>query len=257
MKKSFLAASLLIAGIAIADTTTVDTEYVLGVLPVNATGKQQVILSIPWVAEGTGENVAVSNLVKTAGLPTGEGVTILKWYKTSGGGYATWTLADGQWAEASGVDSASRELPQGDAIVLSTTGNALSTVYVIGQVGTNSTVRTTIPAGDGSKDVWVLVAPPCALTSSFDFNSYASAQGGWAQCEGDEIIVDAKNGLVKKYTCSNVGTNEEPDYKWVTSIFASSYEATIPGGCGVWYRRIAANAGSAVTIIWSSVPSAN
>lgn len=256
MKKSFLVASLLIAGVVFADTTTVDTDYVLGVLPVSTTGRDQVILSIPWVAEGTGGNIAVSNLVKTAGLPTGTGVTKLTWYNTSAGKYETWSLEDGQWKEASEVDPATKVLPQGNAVVLSTTGDLPDTVYVVGQVGTSGTPTTSIAADSGDK--WFLLAPPCASTIEVDFNTAASVGGDWSACVGDEIVVDAANGLLKTYKCVDRGesanTETYPRYVWTTSKYAATHTAMIPAGRGFWYHRSASNTG-AVTITWSGVPS--
>lgn len=258
MKKSFLVASLLIAGVVFADTTTVDTDYVLGVMPVSTASRKQVILSIPWVAEGTGGNIAVSNLVKTAGLPTGTGVTKLTWYNTSAGAYETWSLEDDQWKEASEVDPATKALPQGNAVVLSTTGVMPDTVYVVGQVGTSATYATEITEGSAGK--WFLLAPPRAATTDVDLNSCASvtAEGGWSNCVGDEIVVDAANGLLKTYKCVDRGesanTTTYPRYVWTTSKYAATHTAMIPAGRGFWYHRSADNTG-AVTITWSGVPS--
>ncbi|MBQ4384911.1 MAG: hypothetical protein II823_03180 [Kiritimatiellae bacterium] len=247
MKKSFLVASLLIAGVVSADTTTVDTDYVLGVMPVSTASRKQVILSIPWVAEGTGGNIAVSNLVKTAGLPTGTGVTKLTWYNTSAGEYETWSLEAGQWKEASEVDPATKVLPQGNAVVLSTTGDLPDTVYVVGQVGTSATYATVITEGSAGK--WFLLAPPCASTSAVDFNTYATFSG---DCIGDRITVDGVN----YFTYMNVGTTESPTYKWTRSKYAVEHTAMIPAGRGFWYQRAETNSG-ALTITWNSIPSAN
>lgn len=246
MQKSIFAASLLLAGVAFADTSVVETEYVLGVMPVNATGKTQVILSIPWVAEGGGDTIAVSNLVKTAGLAAVHpGDTILKWY--NGTGYESWTLKsnDGTnyWSEASMLDPAVKDLSRGQAVVLSTTNGTFSTIYVVGQVGTNATVTTTIAAN--SEGNWFLFAPPCASTSDIDLNEYATFP---VDCEGDRITVDGVN----YYTYMNLGT----EYKWTRSKYAESHTATIPAGRGFWYQR-ATNNTDAVTITWKSVPSAN
>ena len=71
MKKSIFAASLLIAGVAMADSTTVETSYVIGVFPL-AISAGETTINVPWVESGTGEDVAASNLVKTAGLQLGD-----------------------------------------------------------------------------------------------------------------------------------------------------------------------------------------
>lgn len=253
MKKSFLAASLLIAGVVFADTTTVDTEYVLGVLPVSTTGRNEVILSIPWVAEGTGGNIAVSNLVKTAGLPSG---TTLTWYNTSRSRYEAWNIENGQWKEATELDAAVHALPQGNAVVLSTTGTMPATVYVVGQVGTSVSTTTEISAN--SHDKWFLLAPPCASMSEVNFNTAASVGGDWSACVGDEIVVDSANGLLKTYKCVDRGesadTETYPRYVWTTSKYSATHTAMIPAGRGFWYHRSANNTDE-VTITWSGIPS--
>ena len=258
MKKSVFSVSLLVAGLAFAGATEVTTDYVLGVMPVSASGKKQVILSIPWVAEGGGVNaIAVTNLVKTAGLSANDTLT---WYNTSTRKYQTWKLSSGDtkyWIPQTDVSDENIEdapttaaLAQGQAIVLTTTASSLpSTLYVVGQVGTNATVSTEV-AGNNA---WTLIAPPAGLTTDVDFNAVASvvSEGGWASCVGDEITVDGANGVYKTYKCMNVGTGESPSYKWTKSKYAASHVASIPAGRGVWYHRV--NDGS-VTITWSGVP---
>ena len=265
--KSILAVSLLAAGAACADTTEVDTDYVLGVMPVTANGKTQVILSVPWVAEGVGNatTIAVTNLVKTAGLAVGDQLT---WYDTSKSQYKAWRVVAGDggvkyWVPTTIVvreeefeapaDGAS--LKRGEAIVLTRTGTS-DTIYVVGQVGTSSTVSTEIPAGE----CWVILAPPRAAITDVDLNSCASVteEGGWSNCVGDEIVVDAANGLLKTYKCVDRGesanTTTYPRYVWTTSKYAATHTAMIPAGRGFWYHRSASNTG-AVTITWSGVPS--
>ena len=258
MKKSVFSVSLLVAGLAFAGTTEVTNDYVLGVMPVSASGKKQVILSIPWVAEGGGVNaIAVTNLVKTAGLAANDTLT---WYNTSKGKYQTWKLSSGDtkyWIPQTDVSDENIEdaptaaaLAQGQAIVLTTTASSLpSTLYVVGQVGTRATVSTEV-AGNNA---WTLLAPPVVSGTDgyVDFNQVASDGSDWASCEGDEITYAAANGTKKSFTCTNVGTSGSPSYKWTGSFFNSVHTAPIPVGQGVWYHRIK---GNDVTITWSYVP---
>jgi len=255
MKKSIFSASVLIAGLAFAGATQVTDEYVLGVMPVATSGKSQVILSIPWVQEGGVTNViAVTNLVKTAGLAAGDKLT---WYDTDAGKYQQWQVVVrdgiGYWDPVTAVEpSDSYETPatdaalaQGQAVVLTTTASP-TTLYVVGQVGANSSVTTTV-----SGNSWTLLAPPRGSTSEVDFNTCASDGNGWASCEEDEITTGVLNGTRKTYTCKNVGSPESPSYKWTTSVFSTSHTAMIPAGQGFWYNR---KKSGSVTITWTGVP---
>ncbi len=262
--KTVFAASLLLTGAAFAEATTVDSSYVLGVMPVTANGKSQVILSIPWVAEGGTNTIAVTNLVKTAGLSAGtENYTgdTLTWYNTAEGKYNQWIVTAGAnnvlyWAPVTSVrndsmydvPSDNAALSQGQAVVL-TRKSTSNPIYVIGQVGTNATISTTISANS-----WQLLAPPSASTSEVDFNTVASVHGksDWADCVGDEITVDGANGLYKTYKCVDLGESKTTGrYVWTTSMFAASHKAMIPAGRGFWYQR---KGNSDVTITWTGVP---
>ena len=257
--KTVFAASLLLAGAAFATATTVDSSYVLGVMPVNASGKRQVILSIPWVAEGGATAIAVTNLVKTAGLTVGDTLT---WYDTTAGKYKQWQVAEnggvGYWTPVTVTeDTGSYATPaenatllQGQAVVLTRTATGEEDLnkpsYVIGQVGTNATASTTI-----SGNSWHMLAPPVASTSDVDFNTCASDGSTWSSCVGDEVTIDGANGLYKTYKCVDLGEGKALRYVWTTSMFATTHAAMIPAGRGFWYKR---NSDSSVTITWSGVP---
>lgn len=248
MQKSIFAASLLLAGVAFADTSVVETEYVLGVMPVNATGKTEVILSIPWVAEGSGENIAVSNLVKTAGLKAEHnGDTTLRWYDTSTGDYKIWNLKSrsgtNYWEEASGMSDAARELSRGDAVLLSTTNGTLSTVYVVGQVGSTASVETTIAnSSDGVAPAYTLLAPPTA--DKVDLNDDISFTGDIDS--KDYIVTEVLNGGLQTKFVRNDGNT-----KWV-SVWGGDV-AGVPAGKGFWYVRYGTGT---LRVSWSA-PSAN
>lgn len=254
MKKSIFAASLLIAGVAIADSTTVETSYVIGVLPVAATNKTQMILSIPWVQEGTGGDLAVSNVVKTAGLTVGDTLT---WYDTSTGKYQNWRLeANGsdvlEWKEVTTVGSneesaiapTTPSFKQGQAMVLTRTATPTNTVYIVGQVGTSATKTTTFAKG------YTLVAPP--RTAATDLNSSDDVTGWDSSCAGDMIYVvlsgDDKRDRLDTYTYANG--------KWGVVTYSNrewthGETAVLPAGTGFYYMR--ASEGS-LTVTWKSVP---
>ena len=266
MKKAVFSASILVAGVAFAGVTDVVGDYVIGVMPVSADGKKEVVLSVPWVEEGgLSDGIAVTNLVKTAGLSEGDTLT---WYNTSSGKFQCWRVAAGtggtnywEGVEVTGEAGSSQTPPtdaalkQGQAIVLTRDETETDNrIYVVGQVGTNATVTTTLPSHDGSADKWYLLAPPVGLTSTVDFNTCASVAGGWVSCVGDEITIDvASTGLPVKYSCADLGAEAEPRYVWTSSKYGSSHAATIPAGRGFWYKRAKANQ-DALTITWAGVP---
>lgn len=255
MKKSAFCASLLVSGLAFASATEITDDYVVGVLPVT-TNKTSVILSVPWVEEGGGTAVAISNLVKTAGLGSGDS---LIWYNTDAGKYQKWNLVERggvkYWSAVSDVDAGgsyetppdNAQLRRGQAIVLKR-ANTSNPIYIVGQVGTNATVSTTVAASE-----YTLLAPPVVsgVDGFVDFNTVASDGNNWASCGGDVITVAVGNGTSKTFTCSNVGTSEAPSYKWTKSAFGTDHRALIPVGQGVWYER---NGNTSVTITWSNVP---
>lgn len=254
--KTVFATSLLLTGAAFATATMVDSSYVLGVMPVNATGKNQVILSIPWVAEGGGTTIAVTNLVKTAGLAAGDTLT---WYDTEAGKYNQWIATDGAnnvlyWAPVTSVsdDSSTHAVPaenaalsRGQAVVL-TRASTSNPIYVIGQVGASGSVTTEIaPATSESAPKYTLIAPPVASGAGFDLNSATFTGDIDAK---DEITTDVVNGLSVKYVrnANNTGWRYvyEPDGK----------TATVPAGCGFWYKRCGAGL---LSITWSAPSTSN
>ena len=246
MQKSIFAASLLLASVAFADTSVVETEYVLGVMPVNATGKTEVILSIPWVAEGSGEDIAVSNLVKTAGLAADHnGDTMLRWYDTQTGDYKIWHLVSrsgtNYWEEASGVNAAAREVSRGEAVLLSTTNGTLSTVYVVGQVGSTSSVTTTIAASsDGVSPAYTLLAPPTATKVNLNDIEFTGTID-----QNDRIVTEVSSGIQTTFI------RNDGNSKWV-SMWGGEI-AGVPAGKGFWYVRYGIGA---LSVSWSA-PSAN
>lgn len=247
--KTLFAATLLVAGAAFADSTTVETEYVLGVLPVSATGiyTKQVVVSIPWVDEGTGGNIGITNLIKTAGLPAD---VQLHWYNADTGKFQHWEVSGNQWVPVKSVTDASvsedasdvKQLERGGAVLLTTATDTLpSSIYVVGQVGTSASVTTTIAA-----NTTTLVAPPQVSTTNFDLNDITWE---WANVDaGDVITVGyAAAGFPIAYTNGLGGA--ESTTKWYPAYKSSSGATTIKAGKGFWYKHVGS---SAMTITWSA-----
>jgi hypothetical protein len=234
--KSIFAVSLLVAGAAFADTTVVETEYVLGVLPVTSTNTTELILSIPWVAEGSGgaAKIAVTNLVKTAGLKDGD---TLNWYDSSNKVYHQWSKNGDNWkAETSvtvgGIECETppdaADLNRGEAIVLTRDASMSSnTVYIVGQVGTSSNVTTTVEAGETS-----LVAPPMVAGTDGKINLNTDINWNGTFNVDDVITTDYYKGIPIAYT--NVVVNEK--ITWVSTVLPNS-TPTIRVGRGFWYKR--------------------
>lgn len=261
--KTVFAASLLLTGAAFATATTVDSSYVLGVMPVTATGKNQVILSIPWVAEGGATTIAVTNLVKTAGLTAGTenddlGDT-LTWYDTTEKKYQQWRVVSGgegkpgYWKPVTEVsDTESKDtsaedaaLSRGQAVVL-TRSNTESPIYVIGQVGSAGSVETTIAAASGETPAYTLIAPPVASGAVFDLNT-ANLFTGTIH-ENDEITTDVVNGLPVKFVRNKANS------AWRYVYDANGTSAKVPAGRGFWYKRCGTDS---LSITWTAPTTAN
>lgn len=257
--KTVFAASLLLAGAAFATATTVDSSYVLGVMPVNASGKSQVILSIPWVAEGGAPAIAVTNLVKTAGLTAGDTLT---WYDTTAGKYKQWRVTEnggvGYWTPVTVADNAgsyvtpaeNATLLRGQAVVLTRkgTGAALSNpIYVIGQVGASGSVTTAIAAAEfESAPTYTLIAPPVASGTAFNLNTDDLFSGDIDP--KDEITTDVVNGMPVKFVRNAANTG------WRYVYEPTGTTATVPAGCGFWYKRCGTGE---LSITWTAPATAN
>lgn len=261
MKMSIFSTSILATGLVFAGTTEVTNDYVIGVMPVTVPERTQIILSVPWVQEGTGGDIAVSNVVKTAGLTAGTeeaGGDVLSWYDTTELKYQSWRLVarDGTnyWKAVTtvnvgdddtmaAVDPATSMLKQGQAIVLTTTTNtpfsSSKPFYVVGQVGTNATITTTIMGvGSESAPKYTLLAPPGALGRALNLNDTADfkvtgtivATTSSDKVAQDAIITDVYNGAVLMYVYY--------DGSWRPTYNLNSTSAKVPAGCGFWYKRV-------------------
>ena len=263
MKKTIVIASLFAASLAFAGATEITNEYVIGVLPITFTNRSEIIVSIPWVAEGGAvtTGIAVSNLVKTAGLTAGasedDDGDKLSWYDIDDGKFQTWRLvANGTTNYWKATKDASGPLPKyatmepvlkrGEAAIL-TTSVKTNTIYVVGQLGSTAAVTNTIAAAkyddkDKLTPSHTLVAPPRALVSYFDLNSLSYVSGspdetrhtsGNISHVGDMIITEALEGLTLAYVYVDINGNK----KWTPTYNLGSGVARVPAGRGFWYQR--------------------
>lgn len=262
--KSIFAASLLAAGAAFADTTEVDTSYVVGVLPVSV--GNEAIIAIPWIESGAGiDGIAVTNLIKTANLAVGD---TLYWYNPSvdGGTYYSWQVeqtegvkywssvrvATGNLTVAAGADNAS--LKRGEAVFLKRATGEATNVYVVGQY-TNAVanaITTTIAAKKAvNSPSYTLLAPPYAEklgeeTGYIDLNNSAIDWGSPAK--DDAIIVGIK---YVEFGNKQIGVQDR--YVWNSgwgkySGTSFTKDAKVPVGKGLWYESYRDSAG---TVIWN------
>ena len=262
--KTVFAASLLVGGVAFAEDIT--TGYTVGVLPLTLTAKETVIC-VPWIESGNASGgVAVSNLVKTAGLtrrssPSASG-DMLYWYDTSKGAYSSWYIDEtsGEWTEEGGGNSvlpSAAALKRGDAVILqlaSDTGLP-KTVYIVGQVGTGA-ATTTIAAGTVANPTYTLLAPPFVAKLDDDDDDgkidLNNSSVEWNTPSVDDLIITG----IDKISTATAGTLYYPktlswnatESKWGTYVgkdFTST--ALIDVGAGFWYKR-ASN--SDMTVTW-------
>lgn len=264
--KSVFVASLLVSGIAFADTTTVDTTYVLGVLPLSLEENQtEVLIGIPWIEAGstTAGGVAVTNLIKTAGLAVEDK---LLWYNN---GYQAWVIAcdDNPVTESSvlywkaanvtskmgtAITAATETvLQRGNAVLLQRSGTASTTIYVVGQYEASATTAMSLGKGTSAAPVRTLIAPP--RTAATDLNSATWTNVG----EKDVIYIRANNsGLLKTFKYVKV---DDDNWKWGYYSFTPSTweetfndEAIVPVGEGAWYISQSDNE-SETTIAWPAL----
>lgn len=269
MRSNFIfAASLVVACAAFADSTTITTDSVIGVMPVKTT-KEQVILSIPWSESVDG--VAVTNLVKTAGLNYDATLT---WYNTSDGGkYAHWHLsaadADGvrYWVPRTGameegvytVAADNAIIKRGDALVLTGTNSTSTSIfYVVGPVGSTSSITTAVERATivAEKVVpsYTLLAFPGATGAAVNANDLQFINPEDPETDpvnnSDRIIVDFVGSQPAEFVRRVVKIDEVSVRKWV-SVYdqTNASSAMIPAGRGFWYKRYGTDK---MSVIWSA-----
>ena len=240
--KTIFATSLLIAGVAFADTASVDTDgYVLGVFPLSV-GKEAII-NIPWVEAGSASGattIAVENIVKTATLKAGD-----KLYYYDGTGYKAWQVVGAEdtvktWqpvavANQGGVSASAGAtalaLARGRALILDREVSYSSadtvTIYIVGQY--SNAAAASVPISSG----YNLLAP-IAVSGSTNLAAY-----NWAGAtDGDQLILgvtnryEYNNGSWRRYTYNS--TTKEWGYTTYDNI-------ALPAGNGVFFYHTGAS----------------
>lgn len=222
---------LTIAAIAAASTAlAVESSNTFGILRVDSSAPETVV-AIPWLAAG-GNAIAVKDVVKTAGLNTGDQ---LFYYN---GDYKLWVLnAQGQWEGATtaikGPTGETVQVPAGDAETLARGGaiilvrtNPAEQFYLYGQYTSDGASVTPVVNGKS------LIAPPVASNEGFDLNGTDVMTG--SPSAGDYIVVDL--GTVLTYTTTHGWAQKKTTIS--SGVPTTNYNtdaAVIPSGKGVWY----------------------
>lgn len=243
--KTVFAASLLLTGAAFAEATTVDSSYILGVMPLQVSGKE-VIINIPWIESGKLDNaVAVSNLVKTAGLAVGDS---LLWYDTSSSGYQGWHIESdngtNRWVasttvnmsgESKTVSAGSVELRRGQALILSRASSDATTIYIIGQDGSGvETSAVTISAGTTASPSYTLFAPPSVSVQAVNSINWNITDP--TTVANDYILLSDGSQLRYRESTSGSGSYAWIKYSYgVNGALIKDTAPTIPAGTGAWY----------------------
>ena len=250
---AFLVASAVVcASAAFADN--VQGDNVFGVFPVES-GTEYTIVAVPWCECSTNNNqaIAVSNIVKTANLEAGDKAFVVDgtgkynaWQLVDRGGVLYWDSISTVTLDGIGsIDANIATAARGSAIIIyrknPKEGSVAKKFYLFGQVGTESTVATTIVAGNTA-----LVAPPYYAADGVDILDNEKVT--FIPNDGDKILVrKAASGASREYT--------HKSSKWYYKNPANDFEETeatsiiIPCGLGAWYE-----AKGNVTITWNGVP---
>lgn len=220
---------LTIAAIAAASTAlAVESSNTFGILRVDSDQKRTVV-AVPWVAPG-GQDIDVSNVVKTANLTTGDTL-----YYYDGTGFTMWRLSDsGVWEQAQNNEGQTppQSISRGKALVLIRENSSVP-FYLYGEHMSTPT-QMTIAAGAMS-----LIAPTITTASG----TYTPNDAVWTNVNnGDRIIIQTSGVNVEcKYDSTS---NEWKQGQWSTGPFKEwqwvDMTATIPCGTGFWYKSVGA-----------------
>lgn len=248
---------------AFAADTSATSDNVFGVLRVDIGDVEEAIIAVPWLDPGTGNDINVTDVIKTANLNEGDQ---LYYYNTQSGKYQVWQLkSDKTWEKPTIVNDDKFEAPsdvgmtlaRGNAILLkrpTPTSPAVraSSVYLYGQVPTATTAEVTMAQGLSDKAAYTLIAPPAV--EDVDLNNDAI----WSDvCAGDYIILPTKEMLV--YVPTERGGTEKKwgfrtGYNQVSHYDTFDYEkAVIKAGQGAWFAS-GAGAKTAAKVTWKKVP---
>lgn len=282
MKKhlGFAFAALALAPLSYVQAEAVNSSNVFGLMPVSSLTKRTIV-AVPWCECSTNdnENIAISNIVKTANLTVGDTLNALS---TNGVTLNTWTLAadadgvkywqsqkqvvqSGSSSDTISADQASAA--RGTAIMLirqcpftveGTTTNAVP-FYLYGQVATTAATSAVV-AGTATTPVYNLIAAPATNAQYLAGTSKNVTMTGTPEAT-DRIFIEQPvnsgkgvNNYAKslKYVdgkwCYWKMTVKDgapiAEYAWV------EYTDAIPAGVGVWYVSY----GGSPTFTWSGVP---
>ena len=239
MKRTLLL-SMMLAGVATClaepPTSEVSSANTIGLVQVADATKDCLLVAVPWLDYGTGGEIKVVDLIKTANLADGD-----KLYVSNGSGYDVYELsgnvwsaaktatvaADGTVTETTATVASDKTLKRGDAIWLKRTASK-GAFYLFGQA-TSEKASVQVAAGLN------LVASPSA-----DGLSLASGIAGSGV--GDEIIVNGNGGEEAHYYFR--APTAGGDACWCKkqakagSVRKEYVAATdvIPVGTGFWYR---------------------
>ena len=259
--KTVFVASLLVGGVAFAEDITID-DRIVGVLPLTLTAKETVIC-VPWIESGNASGgVAVSNLVKTAGLTRGASGDKLYWYDTSKGAYSSWYIDETsrQWTEEGGVNQvlpSDAALNRGDAVILklASAPSPSITVYIVGQVGTSAaTTEFTAPEGcTATNPFYALIAPPSVGSETVDLNDST-----WTGVGNEDVLItgygyNSTYGLYETRFAWGTTSGDSPSSGWGTYSYSGPNKtffksATVPRGTGFFYKKCSSGK---VTITWN------
>lgn len=267
---SIFAASLLVAGAAFAGTTEVTNDLVIGVMPVPLeAGKKDAILSIPWIEAGTNTavtaGVAVTNLVKTAGLSEGDTLT---WYNPNDteAPYQQWKVVTGSdgtnyWnagekmltltGDRTALAAGSADLKRGQALVLTRNSNYANAtnVYVVGQYTTTAPVTTTfahatVDSSTGKKRYTYTLAAPPQVKKIGGYNGYIELNSNtWTNVQNDDKLIVgfgtvSRIQFVRGLNNTCWGTNKYEKLEGALNIYRKVFDpnALLPIGRGFWYE---------------------
>ena len=257
MKSIALFASLMAAGAAVA--SSVSSTATFGVLKVSS-DKAQTIISVPWVAAGSGNDVMVKDFVKTTGMTDGDQLYLYNTTGVNAGKFTGWVLDNDAWVAAKVVsdenpstvdtpaDFASTQvvrdenatIAQGSALII-VRQNTNADIYLYGQYRNASSVSYTINRAAGRT---TLFAPVNTSGAALALNDSHIA---WNNAVvGDQIKLQGTViPLVYTYTAMDNGN------KWARKLSNGEYDTNgaIRAGQGAWY--ITNVAGSDVTVTYT------
>lgn len=269
MKKTALLTVSALLAVAPAFADGVEGSNVFGLLTV-LSKTANTIVAVPWCECSTNDNesIAISNIVKTANLTTGDKVSALD---ANGDTLNTWTLTEGAggvkyWASTKnvvesgdpGVDGITADQARavrGSAILLHrqnpTNNVGIIPFYLYGQVGTLSTISSTIynTGASPSTPVYSLIAPP----TDADANLLA-ANVLTGPVDGDSVVTRSLAGGRRTYTYNASGESGAGWYASENPVTAPIKRdtITISAGTGAWY--VSRNSSAKPTITWQNVP---